>query len=198
MITFGYKNKFNGLLRAVIALAVGIVMVVSRADAMVLAVRIIAAVLLGSGLVSLAIAYSQKKSGSVPLVGFNAAVNVLLGLFMFVWPEVVSGLIIYIIGFALIFFGIFQLVVLVGANRVMPVGPVAFVLPSLVLAGGVLLVLRPGFIGSAIGVVAGIVLILYGTSELLSSWKMKKVIDEYEIHEFGDNDMADDQTIDEQ
>ena len=104
----------------------------------------------------------------------------------------------YIIGFALIFFGIFQLVVLVGANRVMPVGPVAFFLPSLVLAGGVLLVLRPGFIGSAIGVVAGIVLILYGASELLSSWKMKKVIDEYEIHEFGDNDMADDQTIDEQ
>ena len=198
MITFGYKNKFNGPLRALIALAVGVVMVVSRADAMVLAVRIIAAFLLGSGLVSLAVAYSQKKSGMMPLIGFNAAVNVLLGLLMFVWPEVVSGLIIYIIGFALIFFGVFQLVVLVGANRIMPVGPMAFVLPSLVLTGGVLLVLKPGFLGTAIGVVAGVALILYGVSELLSSWKMKKVIDEYETHEFGDSDMADDQTIDEQ
>ena len=29
--------------------------------------------------------------------------------------------------------------------------------------------------------VAGIALLIYGVSELLSSWKMKKAIDEYEI-----------------
>ena len=31
------------------------------------------------------------------------------------------------------------------------------------------------------GIIAGVALIVYGLSELLSSWKMKKAIDEYEI-----------------
>ena len=179
-------------------MAIGIVMVVSRADAMVLVVRIIAAFLLASGLVSMAVAYKQKKDGAMPLMGFNAGVDVLLALLIFIWPEIVAGLIMYLIGFVLIGFGIFQIVALISANRVMPVGPVAFVLPSLVLAGGIILILNPGFIGSAIGIVAGVALILYGVSELLSSWKMKKAMDEYDLHNYQDINKIDDQSIDEQ
>ena len=33
------------------------------------------------------------------------------------------------------------------------------------------------------GTVAGAALIVYGASELLSSWKMRKAIDEFEIHQ---------------
>ena len=198
MITFGYKNRFNGPIRALVALAIGIVMVVSRADAMVLVVRIIAAFLLASGLVSMAVAYKHKKQGDMPLMGFNSVVDVLLALMIFIWPEFVAGLIMYLIGFVLIGFGIFQLIALISANKVMPVGPLAFVLPSLVLAGGAILILNPGFIGSAIGIVAGVALILYGLSELLSSWKMKKAMDEYDIHNYQDVNKIDEQTIDEQ
>ena len=43
MITFGYKNRFSGLIRAFLALAVGVVMVVSKTNALELAVRIISA-----------------------------------------------------------------------------------------------------------------------------------------------------------
>ena len=198
MITFGYKNRFNGPIRALVALAIGIVMVGSRADAMVLVVRIIAAFLLASGLVSMAVAYKHKKQGDMPLMGFNSVVDVLLALMIFIWPEFVAGLIMYLIGFVLIGFGIFQLIALISANKVMPVGPLAFVLPSLVLAGGAILILNPGFIGSAIGIVAGVALILYGLSELLSSWKMKKAMDEYDVHNYQDVNNIDEQTIDEQ
>ena len=41
MITFGYKNRLNGPLRAAVAIAVGVVMVVSKANALELAVRIL-------------------------------------------------------------------------------------------------------------------------------------------------------------
>jgi uncharacterized membrane protein HdeD (DUF308 family) len=44
------------------------------------------------------------------------------------------------------------------------------------LAGGFLLA-RPAFLGEAIGVVAGISLIIYGVSEFLSSRKMSKAMD---------------------
>ena len=65
----------------------------------------------------------------------------------------------------------------------MKVGVMAFVMPVLVLLAGAFLVARPTFIGTAVGTVAGAALIVYGASELLSSWKMRKAIDEYEIHQ---------------
>ena len=68
MITFGYKNRFSGLLRAVAATAIGVVMVVSKTDAMVLAVRIIAAFLLASGLVSLFVGYRNRENNQMPLI----------------------------------------------------------------------------------------------------------------------------------
>ncbi|MBQ8838659.1 MAG: DUF308 domain-containing protein [Bacteroidales bacterium] len=180
MITFGYRNRFNGPLRALTALAVGLVMVISKTNALVLAVRIIAAFLLASGLVSVLVGYKERRNGQMSLMSVNAIVDLVLAIFMFVWPGVVAGLIVTLIGIALICFGLFQIVVLASANRVMNIGAFAFILPAVVLIGGAILVAKPGFIGSAIGVVAGVVLIIYGASELLSSWKMNKAMAEYE------------------
>ena len=181
MITFGYRNKFGGFLRAIAAIAIGLVMVISHTDAMVLAVRIIAAFLLASGIVSFLVGYKDAQSGNRPLMGVNGAVDILVALLIFMFPKFVAGLIVYLIGFALLGFGIFQLIALVSANRVMKVGVVAFVMPVLVLLAGAFLLARPAFLGTAVGTVAGIALIIYGASELLSSWKMKKAMEEYEI-----------------
>ena len=142
-------------------------------------VKIIAAFLLASGLVSLVVGLKDKKNGSLPLMSFNAIVDVLLGLILFMFPGFVAGLLIYLIGFILIVFGAMQLISLLSANRVMKVGVWSFLFPALVLASGVFLVFNPSFVGEAIGIVAGAALIVYGASELLSSWKMKKAMDEY-------------------
>lgn len=181
MITFGYKGRFSGFLRAVAAIAIGVVMVVSKTDAMVLAVRIIAAFLLASGIVSLIVGYKYRENNQMPLMSVNGFVDIFIALLLFLFPGFVAGLIVYLIGFALLGFGIFQLIALVSANRVMRVGFIGFVMPVLVLLAGALLLARPTFIGTAVGSVAGIALIVYGASELLSSWKMKKAMDEYEI-----------------
>ena len=183
MIKFGYKNKFSGFIRAAVALAVGIVMVVTKTDAMVLAVRIIAAFLLASGLVSLLVGYRDRQNNQMPLMGVNGAVDILIALLVFLFPNFVAGLIVYLIGFVLLGFGLFQLITLASANRVMKVGVMAFVMPVLVLLAGAFLLARPTFIGTAVGTVAGAALIVYGVSELLSSWKMKKAIDEYDIRQ---------------
>ena len=177
MITFGYKNRYGGLLRALAAIAIGIVMVVSRTDAMVLAVRIIAAFLLASGIVSLLVGYKERQNNRMPLMGVNGFVDILIALLVFMFPQVVANLIVYLIGFALLGFGLFQLIALASANKVIKVGGLAFVMPVLVLLAGAFLLARPTFIGTAIGTVAGVALIVYGVSELLSSWKMKKAME---------------------
>lgn len=183
MITFGYNNRFSGIIRAVAALAIGVVMVVSRTDAMVLAVRIMAAFLLASGIVSLVLGYRDRQNSRMPLMGVNGTVDILIAVLIFMFPQFVAGLIVYLIGFAILGFGIFQLVALVSANRVMKVGFMAFLMPVLVLLAGAFLLARPTFIGTAVGTVAGAALIIYGVSELLSSWKMRKAMDEYEIRQ---------------
>ena len=114
-------------------------------------------------------------------MGVNGFVDILIALLVFMFPQVVANLIVYLIGFALLGFGLFQLIALASANKVMKVGGLAFVMPVLVLLAGAFLLARPTFIGTAIGTVAGIALIVYGVSELLSSWKMKQAMDEYEI-----------------
>lgn len=197
MITFGYKNKFTGPLRALTAIAIGIVMVISRTNALELAVQIIAAFLFASGIVSLIVGYRQRKNGTMGLMGFNAAVDIILGLLLFMFPGFVAGLLIYLIAFVLICFGFFQLLGLGSASRVVKLGLWSYVLPFIVLAAGIFLMTRPSFLGEAIGVVAGAALIVYGVSELFSSWKMRKAIDEYEIRQTRPQESAaqDDTTV---
>ena len=105
MITFGYKNRFNGPIRALTAIAIGLVMVISKANALNIAVRVIAAFLIASGVVSMLVGYKNRSEGTMGLMGFNAAVDVFLGCVLFIWPGAVSGLLIFIIGAALFGFG---------------------------------------------------------------------------------------------
>lgn len=64
MITFGYKNKFSGVLRALAAIAIGLVMVCST-EATTNVVRIIGAFLFATGLISFAYGFAHRKEGGV-------------------------------------------------------------------------------------------------------------------------------------
>ncbi len=178
MITFGYRNRINGPMRALVALAVGTVMVLKPETALTLVVKIIAAFILASGLVSLVVGILQKKNGTLPLMSFNAVVDILIGLVLFMFPEPVARFIIYLIGFALLVFGLLQLVTLASARRVMNMGMGILVMPALVTVIGGVLLFNP-FAPAVMVMIAGASLIVYGASELLSSWKMRKVMKDY-------------------
>ena len=195
MITFGYRSRFNGPIRALTALVIGIIMVVSKANALNMAVRIIAAFLIASGIVSLMVGYRNRTNGTMGLMGFNAGVDIFLGIMVFLFPDFISGLLVLIVGFALLGFGLFQMIALFSANRVLKVGMFSFVMPVLVFLSGAFLVMRPTFIGEAIGVIAGAALIIYGISELLSSWKIRQAMGEPFLK---DKDTAQDNEVDEQ
>ena len=182
MFTFGYKSKINGPLRALIALAVGIMMVVNPGEALTAVVKVIAAFLLASGLVSLVVGLRNKKDGSLPLMSFNALVDVLLGLFLFVFPGFVAKFRIYLIGFTLLAFGVVQILALASARKLTGLGFGAFVLPAIVTLVGGFILFNP-FAESVMVMITGAALVVYGASELLSSWRMKKAIDEYEIRQ---------------
>jgi uncharacterized membrane protein HdeD (DUF308 family) len=115
-------------------------------------------------------------------MSFNALVDIIIGIVLFSAPGFVAKFIIYLIGFVLLGFGIMQILALFSAKRVMGLGLGAFILPTVVTLVGGFLLFNP-FAESVMVMIAGAAIIVYGASELLSSWKMKKAIDEYEIHQ---------------
>ena len=162
MITFGYSNKMTGPVRALIAIAAGVLMIVYNEQAMNLVVKIIAAFLLASGFVSLAVGLKKKNDSTSKLMNFNAVVDILIAAFLFLFNGFVANLIIYLIGFVLLGFGIFQLVALISANKVAKVGLWSFVFPVLVIGSGAFLLFNPEFTKASISMVAGIALHIYG------------------------------------
>ena len=182
MFTFGYGSRISGPLRALIALAIGVMMVLRPDNALSTVVKVIAAFILASGVVSLCVGLKERKNGSLPLMSFNAIVDIIIGLVLFSFPGFVAKFIIYLIGFVLLGFGIMQILALISAKRVSGFGLGAFVLPIVVTLVGGFLLFNP-FAESVMVMIAGAAIIVYAVSELLSSWKMKKAIDEYEIHQ---------------
>lgn len=199
MITFGYKSRINGPLRALVALAVGIMMIVYPTNALATVVKIIAAFMTASGVISLIMGLKDKEKGTLPLMAFNAVVNIIIAILLFVFAAGVAKFVIYLIGFVLLAFGIIQLLAVFAARRVLAFGYGAFILPAIVTLVGGFILFNP-FAESVMTIVAGSSLALYGVSELISSWWMKKVmdaespkVDEQEAQVIEDNDQIDEQ-----
>ena len=181
MITFGYSNRMNGPMRALVAIVIGVVMMIYSEQAMNIVVKIIAALLFASGIVSLAVGLKKRNDSTSKLMNFNAVVDIVIAALLFIFNAFVANLIIYLIGIVLIGFGFFQILALLNASRICNVGVWSFMMPVLVAGAGLFLLFTPEFAKSSISMIAGISLVIYGASELLSSWKMRKAIDEYEI-----------------
>lgn len=181
MITFGFRNKMSGILRAVTAIAFGVVMVAFPGSSLKIIVQVAAAFLVASGLASAVFGIMNRRNGGLGLMITNAVVDIALGAVIFCFPVEVAGVIMFIIGLMLMIFGIFQISVLLSANRVMPMGLWSFVLPVMCAVGGALVVFHPFGLGEFITLVAGVALIVYGLSESVATWKMRKAMKEYEI-----------------
>lgn len=106
MITFGYKSRVNGPMRALVAIVVGIMMVVYPASALTTVVKIIAAFMIASGVVSLVVGLRDKEKGALPLMSFNAVIDLLIAILLYVFAPVIARFVIYLIGFVLLAFGL--------------------------------------------------------------------------------------------
>jgi uncharacterized membrane protein HdeD (DUF308 family) len=173
MITFGYNSRFSSPIRALLFVALGALMIFTKADAMQMVVKIFAAFVLAAGIVSVCVGFRQKKEGTMPLSFFNGLVNVVIAALLFAFAPFVSKFVSYLLGFVLFGFGLFQLSVLLSMRKSVKVSFVAYLLPVLVTIAGLFIFFYPGFFGKSLGLIAGIALIVYGVSDLISAFKMR-------------------------
>ena len=179
MITFGYKSKSGGFIRGAAALALGAVMLFTG-NAVDLIVYIIATFILLSGLLSLWAGLKRDGASQRPLVIINSGFNVAIAMLMYIFANELGNFVISIIGFLMLIFSFVQLLVIGSVSRGGLMSKGYFAMPIVVLACGILLLVKPDFIGRFIGVVLGVSFILFGVSELISSWKLRSVISQVE------------------
>lgn len=179
MITIGYKNKFSSILRAIAAIAIGIVMIIST-DATVTVVKVISALIFAAGVVSFAYGYFNRKKGIFSLMLVNAVVDIVIGLLLFFFPGAVAEFIVNVIGVLLLLFGIMQLIALLSVMSLLGLNFTSLLLSILAVIVGIVLIFNP-FSKMIMGIVTGVSLIVYGVQELMSAWKMDKAKKEYNI-----------------
>lgn len=180
MFTFGYKTTLSSILRSLASIGIGLVMIFDN-EASETVVKVVAAFLFASGLVSLVYGLIRnKKEGLLPLMAVNAVVDILIGVLLFLNPGWVAGFIITLIGIVLILFGGLQLLALAGTMSLLGTGFGTLILSVCAVVGGAFLIFSP-FGERVMGICAGSFLVLYGVSELISSWRIRKAKEAYEI-----------------
>lgn len=177
MITFGYNSRFSAPLRAMLFIALGVLMILAKADAMELVVKVVAAFVLATGLVSFFLGYKKRSDGTMPLAAAGAVTNIVIAVLLFVFSKGVAGFISYLLGFVLLGFGIFQISVLASVRKSVKVGFGAYVIPLVVAFVGLFIIIWPKALGQSIGLVAGVALIAYGISEFIAAFKVSSAAD---------------------
>lgn len=173
MITFGYKTKFSSLVRAAGAIGIGLVLIFGN-NAPTLVVKLIAILLVVAGVVSLVYGVKKnKEQGMYQLLVINACLDIILGLLLYFNPQWIAGIIIYLIGIVLILFGALQLLALSGTLSLLGAGFSSLILSVCAIVGGAFLLFNPLSI-KVMSVIAGLFMVLYGVSEIVSTYRIGK------------------------
>ena len=176
MITFGFRNKFGGWLRAITAIVLGIIMVSKPETSLIIVVKVLAAFLIASGIVSLVYGIINRQRGALSLMVTNAVVDIALGVVLFIFPKEIASFMLILIGILVLIFGISQIAVLISASRVVSSSFAVYILPSLCIIGGIVLLIRPFDSISAL---------------VLPTWKMNRAMKATEVRQEKSSGMDD-------
>ena len=186
MITFAFRNRFSGLVRAILAILAGIALIVWPDKSLDIIVKVIAVAVVASGIFSLILGIIARRAGGLTVPVLNTIVTILVGVLLFGFSGEVTDIILYLVGFIAVLFGLFQGISLISARSFLRLSFLSFLLPVLCFFGGILMLVEPDFVKNAAVIVTGSIFLVYGISELVVSWQMNKAMKEYEIRFSGD------------
>lgn len=177
MLTFGYQNKFSGPFKALLAIAFGVFLIMTQANAMKLVVQIISVCVFVYGIFSLIFGLRNRSSH---ILSTSAVINIAISLLLFTFAGPVSAVIRYILGSLLFLLGMYQTIVLFSARNEMKAGVLPFILPVVIMLAGGMFFSKELIGNDILGVLSGIAFVLFGISELLASFKINQILSEAE------------------
>lgn len=174
---FYVTNRTSSVARGVLTLLLGVCLLVWPGFTSGLIVKLIAGFLLAIGVVTLVsamMAASKTKSAIPVLVALNVAVYLLFGLLVFLFPGFFLSLIAFLFGGVLLIAGLSQVIGLYQSSKYAPVGGGMYIVPVAITVCGIALFFSPRASTEMLTMIFGGAVALYGISELVAVWKLRK------------------------
>lgn len=177
-----FSSLFNptyGIIRSIIALLLGLAIVIWPGVAVDAFVRILGAVMILVGGVSLGINFLGKERLGF-LFAFTGIIAVLFGIVLLVFPDFFVNLLSYLFGILMLFFSIGEIATLLSAGKYTKVKFAFYIIPILIFLAGIFLIVKPMEVAKTVFVFFGIALIFYAVFEFVMAVRFSKVFKEVE------------------
>lgn len=165
-----------GILRGVLAIILGVVLVMWPEAAIIYMIMVIGACFLLPGIYSIVGYLLRNKENEVtsPMFPLDGLGSLLLGAWLLIMPHFFVNILMYLLGAVLVLAGIQQIATLIRARKwsIVPYG--FYVLPSLILLVGILILVYPMDVMANTLTVFGVATLFYGVNELINWYKFRK------------------------
>lgn len=165
-----------GILRGVLAIILGVVLVMWPEAAIIYMIMVIGACFLLPGIYSIVGYFLRNKENEVtsPMFPLDGLGSLLLGAWLLIMPHFFVNILMYLLGAVLVLAGIQQIATLIRARKwsIVPYG--FYVLPSLILLVGILILVYPMDVMANTLTVFGVATLFYGFNELINWYKFRK------------------------
>lgn len=159
------SSPIYALVRCAFLLLVGILLVAWRSEALTALVRLLGALFLLPGLVSVVSYFIRKDRGWFPVVGTGST---FLGLILLIIPGTFVSVLMFMLGLMLVFVGIWQIVGVVAMHRESKLSFGFLVMPVAVLITGIVALALPFEVATLPLLIIGVGCILTGISDLVA------------------------------
>ena len=173
------RNNKMTIIRALCSLCVGCFLVAYPDYTAKMLVIMVGLLFFIPGLVSIVLAFARPRVAegqeyerkAFPIVGIGSSI---LGLVLIITPTVFIAIMMYILGVMLVAAGIYQIVEYKSFSKIMSASLWLYAIPVLVIMAGIFIFLNPIVSASLPFIVLGVSGIVYGVSEFVKFFVMKK------------------------
>ena len=180
MFTIGYRSNFSCIFRAMVSIAVGLVLIIVR-DAPALLVQIIAAFIAIGGAANIISALVGKSGKGAGIAG--GVISLIIAALLYIYAGKVAIAVYYVVAFMLVISGIMQLGAFSSILSFQGFGFFSIMVSGIIVAGGIVMLIllfnNAREILRLLSVLAGSFLIVYGLMDLLNSHTIRKTISDY-------------------
>ncbi|MDY4043291.1 MAG: DUF308 domain-containing protein [Marinifilaceae bacterium] len=175
-IIYSSTSYKKTVVSSIITIAVGIVLVMWPTEVLNYMVKLIGAVFLVTGVVSLILSYQNREERAARgLNSFSGIGSIILGIVLWAMAGFFTDMLMWLFGLLLLIAGTGQLVALFSARRMGDLPGMAYVFPILLLIAGLVSFLDPFSAKESLIMFFGAMTIFYGITSLINQYNINKL-----------------------
>lgn len=179
---YTFYDRSYGYTRAIVALAAGLALTIWPQAIKEAFIYVLGGLILAAGAVSLILAARGKwKTENAPLLSMNGIVDLAFGLVLILFPSFFANFIVFLFGLLLLLFGGGSLISFLNTRRQTDLPWIFGLFPGLITLCGIAMFFFPSESGNAVFLFFGIALTVYGISEFIETYLIRRKLETYDI-----------------